>query len=218
VKAIGNIYLTWRKGKGSSRKCVGVIKRNSNTAVTFSYIERGVLEAEKEGFTPYVDFPDIAKTYTENVLDIFGQRLIKTERPDSQKYLDFWSIDPKYKDNKYYLLAHTQGLLANDNFEFIADYNPVKGLSFISEICGLSHTNPPIDLISEGDELKWKFNKLNPFDNKSVEVYKGDFRLGNVKLIHCNVFHKPGGKNLKIRVKSIEKNGHLNRVFINVYF
>lgn len=122
-----------------------------------------------------MDFPDIAKTYTENVLDIFGQRLIKTERPDLQKYLDFWSIDPKYKDNKYYLLAHTQGLLANDNFEFIADYNPVKGLSFISEICGLSHTNPPIDLISEGDELKWKFNKLNPFDNKSVEAYKGDF-------------------------------------------
>ena len=218
MKAIGNIYLTWRKGKGSSRKRIGVIKRNTNAGVTFSYLMEGVLNAEKEGFTPYVDFPDVKKTYTQNVLDIFGQRLIKTERPDSQKYLDFWAINPEYKENKYYLLAHTQGLLATDNFEFLADYNPVKGLSFISEICGLSHTNPPLDIIKEGDELKWKFNKLNPFDNKSVEVYRGDFRLGNVKLVHCNVFHKPGGENLKISVKSIEKNGHLNRVFIKISF
>jgi hypothetical protein len=218
VKAIGNIYLTWRKGKGSSRKRVGVIKRNSNTGVTFSYIEKGVLEAEKEGFTPYVDFPDISKIYVENVLDIFGQRLIKTERPDSQKYLDFWAIDSKYKDNKFYLLAHTQGLLATDNFEFLADYNPIKGLSFISEICGLSHTNPPLDIISEGEELKWKYNKSNSYDNKAIEVYKGDTYLGNVKLIHCKVFHKSGGNKLKITVKSIEKNGHINRVFIKISF
>lgn len=218
MRTIGNIYLTWRKGRGSSRKCVGVIKSNANNGVTFSYIREGVLEVEKEGFTPYVDFPDVTKVYSDNVLDIFGQRLIKIERPDSQKYLDFWSINNEYKENKYYLLAHTQGLLATDNFEFLADYNPVKGLCFISEICGLSYTDPSIDIISEGEELKWKYNKSNKFDSKAVEVYKGDFYLGNVKLVHCNVFHKPGGNKLKIKVKSIEKNGHINRVFINISF
>lgn len=218
MKAIGNIYLTWRKGKGSSRKRVGVIKRNSNTGITFSYIEKGVHEAETEGFTPYVDFPDINKTYTDNVLDIFGQRLIKTERPDSQKYLDFWSIDPINKDNKYYLLAHTQGLLATDNFEFLADYNPIKGLSFISEICGLSHSNPPVDIISEGDLLQWKPDRTNSHDEKAIKVFKGSTYLGFVKLVHCNVFHKHGGDKLKISVKSIEKNGKLNRVFIKISF
>lgn len=218
MRTIGNIYLTWRKGKGSSRKRVGVIKRNSNDGVTFSYLEEGVQKAEKDGFTPYVDFPDVTRIYSENVLDIFGQRLIKTERTDSQKYLDFWAIDPKFNENKYYLLAHTQGLLATDNFEFLADYNPLKGLSFISEICGLSHTNPPVDIITQGEELKWKFNKKNTFDSKAIEVYKGDFYLGNVKLVHCNVFHKSGGDKLKITVKSIERNGHLNRVFINISF
>ena len=218
MKAIGNIYLTWRKGKGSSRKRVGAIRRNANDGVTFSYLTEGVLQAEKEGFTPYVDFPDVTRTYTDNVLDIFGQRLIKTERADSQKYLDFWSINPEFKENKYYLLAHTQGLLATDNFEFLADYNPVKGLSFISEICGLSHTDPPIDIITVGDELTWKPNKTNSYDKKAVEVYKSNFYLGNVKLVHCNVFHKTGGDKLKIKVKSIEKNGHLNRVFINISF
>jgi len=218
MKAIGNIYLTWRKGKGNSRTAVGVIKRNATDGVRFQYIDSGVKKAILEGFNGFADFPDTSKEYKENVLDIIGKRLTNSERTDIQKYYDFWEIKPEFKNDKYYLLAHTQGLLATDNFEFLADYSPIEGLSFISEICGLSHTKPSVDTISEGDVLRWEFNKKNLFDNKAVEVYKGDFRLGNVKLIHCNVFHKPGGDKLKIRVKSIEKNGHLNRVFIKISF
>lgn len=101
VKAIGNIYLVWRKGKGSRRNIVGVIKRNTSEGVRFTYILKGIAEAEKDGFTPYVDFPDVKLEYSENVLDIFGQRLIKTERPDIQKYLDFWNIKPGYTSDKY---------------------------------------------------------------------------------------------------------------------
>lgn len=218
MKAIGNIYLTWRKGKGNSRIPVGVIKRNATEGVRFKYIESGVKKARLEGFNGFADFPDINKVYNENVLEIIGKRLTNSERTDIQKYYDFWEIKPEFKNEKYYLLAHTQGLLATDNFEFLADYSPKDGLSFISEICGLSHTKPTIDSISEGEFLSWKFNKKNLFDDKAVEVYKGDFRLGNVKLIHCNVFHKPGGNKLKIKVKSIEKNGSLNRVFIKISF
>lgn len=220
MRAIGNIYLTWRKGKGNSRTAVGVIKRNATDGVRFQYIEAGVLKAKLEGFNGFADFPDTSKSkvYTENVLEILGKRLTNSDRADIQKYYDFWEIKPEFNHDKYYLLAHTQGLLATDNFEFLADYSPIEGLSFISEICGLSHTKPAVDGIFEGEELKWKYNRLNPFDNKAVEVYKGDFRLGNVKLIHCNVFHKAGGNKLKIKVKSIERNGHLNRVFIKISF
>lgn len=220
MKAIGNIYLAWRKGKGHSRIPVGVIKRNVTDGVRFQYLEEGLIRARKEGFVNFTDFPDTSKDkiYTENVLDILGKRLTKSDRDDIQKYYDFWEIKTEFKDDKYYLLAHTQGLLATDNFEFLADYSPITNLTFISEICGLSHTKPANDLLTEGEELKWKVNKQNPFDSMAVEIYKQDFYLGNVKLIHCNVFHKNGGHKLRIRVKSIEKNGHLNRVFINISF
>lgn len=217
MKAIGTIYLTWRKGKGNSRKRVGIIKKNAS-GVSFAYLLDGVKEAEKEGFTPYVDFPDVHKTYSDNVLEIFGQRLIKTDRPDAQKYLDFWSIDAQYKNDKYYLLAHTQGILSTDNFEFLADFNPIKGLSFISEICGLSYSKLPANFIEIGEELTWRLDKKNKFDSNAVGVYKGDTYIGNVKLVHCNVFHKTGKQKLKVKVKSIEKNGHLNRVFINISY
>ena len=55
MKAIGSIYLSWRKGKGSRRKIVGIIKRNVNDGIRFSYIEKGIKEAQSEGFTPYIE-------------------------------------------------------------------------------------------------------------------------------------------------------------------
>ena len=218
MKAIGTIYLAWRKGKGSRRKIVGVIKKNTTNGVRFSYIEKGVLEAEKEGFTPYIDFPDITKVYSENVLEIFGQRLIKTERPDVQKYLDFWDIEPKYKDDKYYLLAYTQGMLSTDNFEFLADFHPVKDLRFVSEITGLSHSKVEPGTLKAGDKLSWKPEKDNLKDSYAVIVFKGDKQIGYIKLIHSKVFHKKIGDQLKITVKSVDENGSLNRVFVDISF
>ena len=49
-----------------------------------------VEEAKKLGFVPFEGFPDIDKTYTSNVLEIFGHRLIKNERSDSKYFYDFW--------------------------------------------------------------------------------------------------------------------------------
>lgn len=218
MKAISSIYLAWRKGKGSRRKIVGVIKKNVTAGVRFHYYKQGVEEAIPDGFTPYVDFPEIEKEYSENVLEIFGQRLIKTERADIQKYLDFWDIDSKYKDDKYYLLAYTQGMLSNDNFEFLADFHPIKELRFVSEICGLTHANVQPGTLFVGDLLSWQTEKENPKDKYAVKVFKGSQILGYVKLIHSRIFYKKGNSNLKIRVKSIDQNGKVNRVFIEIAY
>ena len=218
MKLFGTIYLAWRKGKGSRRKIVGVIKKNTTNGVRFHYIIKGVEEAQLEGFTPYIDFQDIHKTYTENVLEVFGQRLIKTERSDIQKYLDFWDIDPKYKDDKYYLLAYTQGLQSNDNFEFLADFHPVKDLRFVSEICGLTHNKIEPGFLSVGDKLSWELEKDNSKDPFAVKVLKGSKVLGYVKMIHSKVFHTKAKSGLKIRVKSVDQNGVVNRIFIEISF
>jgi len=218
VKAIGTIFLAWRKGKGSRRKIVGVIKKSATIGFSFKYIQKGVEEAELEGFTPYIDFPDTSKVYTENVLEIFGQRLIKSERSDIQKYFNYWAIEPKYQDDKYYLLAHTQGMLPNDNFEFLADFHPVTGLHFVSEICGLSHNKVEPGMIVPGDVLTWKLEKDNPKDCYAVKVFKGKQSLGYVKLIHSRIFYKKLKLPLKIKVKSVDQNGSVNRVFIDIFF
>jgi hypothetical protein len=214
---IGNIFLSWREGPGHSRIVVGVIKRNETEGVRFSYDKRGVESATKKGFVCYTDFPDLDKVYTENVVDIFGQRLNKSEREDIQNYYDFWEIAPECKNDKYYLLAHTQGILATDNFEFLADYSPVKNLKFISEICSLSILKLPPNTVVEGDTLRWALERNNDYDQFAVQVFKGDTYLGRIKRVHSKVFYKHGGERLKVRVKSVVSNGTLNRVFIKVY-
>jgi len=216
MKELGNIYLAWRLGEGHRRHKVGIIRRNSTEGTRFRYLVTQE-EVARLGFTPYTDFPYLDKEYTENVLEIFGQRLTKSERGDIQKYYDFWEIKPEYKEDKYYLLAHTQGLLATDNFEFLADYSPVKNLSFMSEICGFSYNRISPNILKEDDDLRWEFERQNEYDNKAVKVFKQSTFLGYVKIVHSGIFYKPGGKSLKIKVKSIDSNGFLNRVFIKIY-
>jgi hypothetical protein len=216
MQGLQDIYLAWRSGRGKRRYKVGLMHRDSAGGISFHY-EISQEEAVGIGFIPYTDFPDLSKTYTENVLDIFGQRLTKSERSDIQKYYDFWEIKPQHKDDKYYLLAHTQGLLATDNFEFLADYPPQKGLSFISEICGLSHYEASPEILKEEDELQWEYDRSNEYDSNAVEVFKGGIRLGYVKIVHSGVFYKQGGDSFRVKVKSIDKNGKLNRVFIKIY-
>lgn len=215
MKAIGNIYVTWRKGKGSRRIPIGIIKKNIIYGVRFSYITKGVNEAKELGFTSYDGFPNLQKTYTENIIEIFGQRIVRSERNDIDDFYNFWKIDKTYKDDNYYMLAYTQGILPIDNFEFLADFNPVSNLSFITEISGLSKNQVSADLLVVGDKLRYELDSKNKYDSKAVKVFKNDLFLGYIKRIHCNVFSKTKST-LKITVHHIEKNGVLNRVFLHV--
>lgn len=215
MKEIGNIHLCWRPGKGSKRISVGTIKHSVTGGVRFIYNPVGVQEAKKYGFTCYEGFPDIEKEYTENVIEIFGQRIIKSERSDVSVFYDFWGVDKAYKDDDVYMLAYTQGLLPTDNFEFLADFNPAKGLSFVSEIAGLSEAQLPAGTITVGDELTYVLEPTNVHDDKAVKLFKGVDYVGYVKLIHSRVFHKVNHP-FKIVAHSLEANGIVKRVFIKV--
>jgi hypothetical protein len=215
MKAIGNIHLIWRPGKGSRRISVGTIKKSASEGIRFQYNQDGVEEAKKLGFVHYEGFPDTSKDkiYTENVIEIFGQRLMRSERPDLQDFYDFWNIDLSKKEDKYYMLAFTQGLLPTDNFEFLAHFNPVENLSFVTEITNLLESQILSDKVAVGDVLRYELEPNNQYDNKAVKVFKEDLYLGRIKLIHCSVFHKTS-KQFDLIVQGAEKNGVLKRIFV----
>lgn len=81
MKTIGNISIVWRKCKGDQRIVIGVIRSNAK-GVSFSYKKDGVIQARKNGFTFYGGFSDIDKEYKENVINIFGQRIMRSDRND----------------------------------------------------------------------------------------------------------------------------------------
>lgn len=210
------IYLSWRKGNGSRRHIVGLLQRTANGNFTFSYDELGVEQAKQEGFAHYTEFPDTTQSYNGSVLDIFAQRLIKSERPDIQSFYDFWEIEPQFKEDKFYLLGHTQGLLPTDNFEFLADYNLVEGVHFLTELTGLSHYQLPPGTLKGGDELRYETDGKNEHDPEAVKVFSNEREIGYIKKIHCRIFHKPGSAKLKLSVKAVDKNGIIKKAFIKV--
>lgn len=209
--------MIWRAGRSHSRIIVGIIKSNASVT-TFRYIKDGVNIAKEEGFTCYPDFPDLSKIYDTNILRILSQRLNNADRTDIAEYYDFWEISPKEKHDVLYILAHTGGLLPTDNFEFLADFYGVKGLSLVTELTGLSENPISNDTIKEGDVLKWKREPTNKYDIDAVVVYKGEQKLGYIKKIHNRIFNKKGSSRLKITVKHIEHNGHINNAFLSVNY
>ncbi|MCV9389147.1 hypothetical protein [Reichenbachiella ulvae] len=215
MRDIGNIFLVWRKGVGDRRIVVGELKTNSTTGTRFRYITDNVAIAEKHGFTPYTGFPYIEKEYNTNVLEVFSQRLMKSERNDLADFYDFWKVDSSRRFDPYYMLAQTQGLLPIDNFEFLAEFYPIKGLLFISEISGLSHLKLKSDELSIGDVLNYELDPKNPKDEMAVKLMKGQKEVGYVKVIHSRVFHRSKAR-VKVTIHHLEKNGNIKRAFLKI--
>lgn len=216
MKEFDTIYLSWRKGQGGRRILVGKLEQDADGKFAFTYDLTAVEQAKAEGFAPYTEFPDVSKSYNGNVLDIFGQRLMKSERPDIQSFYRFWEIETQFQQDKFYLLGHTQGLLPTDNFEFLAEYNLVEGLHFVTEIASLSLQKLSVDCIKVGDQLRFELEPTNQYDEHAVKVLKGDLLLGYVKKVHCKLFHQKGADKIKLTVKAIDKNGVIKKIFMKV--
>lgn len=215
MRDFGKIFLTWRKGRGYRRIPVGFLTRNVTDGARFQYDIEKVKEAQQYGFIPYTGFPETSKVYSGNVIEIFGQRLLKSGRNDASDFYRFWSVDPKKKDDVFYMLAQTQGLIPTDNFEFLADFNAKAGLSFVTELVGLSRIDIFRDDLEKEESLNYSLEPNNPIDKYAVAVNKNGKKLGYVKIIHSRVFYK-AKSGVSVKVHHVEGNGKLSRVFLRV--
>jgi len=208
--------MTWRKGAGARRHFVGIVKHNQSEGVSFQYLSaEKLIEAQADGFSCYTEFPELTKTYTDKVLEVFKQRLFRSERNDYKAFLDFWGIETKYKDDTLYLLAHTQGIVPTDNFEFLAHFQLTKDLKIVTEIAGLTYSKVSSSFLNIGDELEWKQN-TSKHDKFQVDLYKDNILLGHVKKVHSKLFYEKRAGNLKIKIKALDKNGIIKKAFIEI--
>ena len=217
MKEFDKIFVSWRTGTGSGRHIIGELEKRDGGKFTFKYDKAAVSLASKEGFSSYTELPNIDLIYNGNVLDVFAQRLIKSVRPDVQDFYDFWEIEPDKTEDKYYLLAHTQGLLPTDNFELLADFNPVIGLHFLTDLAHITESKLPKDTVKKGDELTFKTDPLNAHDKKAVKVFKGAKEIGFIKKGHSHLFYKTGSEKIKLSVKSVDQDGFIKRIFVKVF-
>ena len=214
---IREIIVTWRKGRGSRRIPIGIVRKNETEGMSFRYIPEGVEQAKTDGFVCYPDFTDTSRVYNQNVQQVLAHRLNSPERPDIDKYYEFWEIPENSRNDVFRMLAYTQGQLPTDNFEFLALYYSVSGVHFVSEITGFSENPLETGSIYEGCMLDWKLERNNEFDKKAVVLYYDGEKVGYVKKLHNDVFHLRNSKSLKVKVKKLEQNGHVKKAYILIF-
>lgn len=210
------MYLSWRKGAGHPRHLVGRIKRSVSEGAVFEYIKENVEAARQDGFSPYTEFPDVQKKYTHHVLEIFGQRLTKSERADIAPFYGFWKIEPEKIGDPLYMLAMTQGWVPTDNFEFLADFQPTADLAFVTDLAGLSVLKLPVGSVRVGDTLIYERDFENEHDGQATKIFKDGLYVGFVKKIHNRVFCQ-SKKTLSMKVQAIDQNGVIRRIFASVH-
>lgn len=211
------IYLVWRKGAGHRRHAIGLLERKPDGRHIFKYFPKTADLQLKEGFTPYTEFQDFSKEYNGNVAEIFGQRLTKLDRPDISNFFKFWEVDIDKAQDKFYLLGKTQGLVATDNFEFIAEYKLQSDTHFLTELASLSKNKLEKGTIQIGDKLRFELEPENEHDKYAVKIFKEDLFIGYIKKYHSKIFYESGADQLKLQVKALDQNGYIKRVFIKVW-
>lgn len=214
MQEFDKIYLVWRKGQGFNRVAVGEIFLQDANYV-FKYLPNAK-EMLNEGFAAYTEFRDLDKTYKQNVLEIFGQRLTKSSRPDIKNLYRFWGVDETKSADIFYLLGKTQAQLATDNFELIPEYNIGIPLTFVSEIVGLTHNPLAKGTLLVGDILDIVKDNSNQFDINAIKTYKHKKFIGFIKAIHCNVISNTDLRKIKVVVNAIDQNGIVKRIFVKV--
>jgi hypothetical protein len=211
------IQLVWRKEGGFERHSVGVLEKTPTGSVIFCYNNDAFKLRKEQGFSPYTEFGELNKIYTENVAEIFGQRLIKTDRPDVANFFHFWEVDSEKSADKFYLLGKTQGLVPTDIFEFLAEYKLTSETHFLTEVVGQSFLNIESGKVLVNDCLTVELDPNNEHDPYAVKVFKGELLLGYIKKYHSKIFYEPGADKLKLCVKALEQNGIIKRIFVKVF-
>lgn len=213
-KVFEDVYLGWKPKTSEDVFLIGVIN-DKQGKVTFKYILDEVNKASRNGFNAYFEFPDLNKVYNQYVLEIFSQRLTPKSRFKTASVFKFWEISEDILDDKLAVIAFTQAMLPTDSFEFIADFLPIKGLSFITDLSSSEIMDFPKGLLENDDYLTWESRKFDDSLDDQIIIKCDNKKLGFVKKVHSNIFKKYEG-NIRLKVHSFETRETIKRVFMKV--
>jgi len=215
---IRKIYISWRPGKGHIRYLIGELKRNYAEGITFRYLIDNVRDAEREGFKHYPGLPDLNRLYTgkDGIDTLFANRVIDLSRPDSKKLLSFWeATDPEY--DCFDLLALTQGWIPTDNFEFLGEYLPGTGITFVTDLANVKEMNLNNKDIEGFDSFNFRKEMSNIHDPKAIMITNNAGKdIGYIKKVHNYYFDRLGGRKPLIQLKTFRGNGIVTEVFVRI--
>lgn len=110
------VYLVWTNKENKKRyKVAELYKKNGK--FYFKYILENVKEAEKDGFTLLIAFPQINALYDNpQLFAVFSSRLPEPTRPEIREILETYGMT---EYDEFELLKRSGAKLPTDNYEFV---------------------------------------------------------------------------------------------------
>ncbi len=110
------VYLVWKDVKTGKKFKVAKLYKEKGTFY-FKYNPENVKEAQKNGFTLLIAFPQINALYDNpRLFAIFAARLPEPTRPEIKEILKNYGMS-EYDD--FELLKRSGAKLPTDNYEFV---------------------------------------------------------------------------------------------------
>jgi hypothetical protein len=141
----------------------------------FVYI-RGATEAERHGFEPFLDFPELNKAYSsESLFPMFANRLMPEGRPDYDDFIGRLGLERKTAD-PLAVLARSGGRRATDRLELFGypEHDPVAGdllyRFWARGISHVAHAEERIDFVRPEERLLCALDCQNPTDPNAVAL------------------------------------------------
>lgn len=172
--ATQRLAVAWQHPTSRRIDAVGLLTCGED-GFTFSYLRAA---SQVEGFQPFLSLPDTGRTYVSaNLFPLFAQRVMRSTRPDFERYLNVLSLPEGTND--WSILGRSQGQREGDGVRLFAepevDENSATSATFFAS--GLRHrlvhdsdVAPALAALNVGDTLTLRAQPDNPSDDLALLV------------------------------------------------
>ena len=176
------LFVSWRSQWNRTIHHVGrLVYRDDLGLYEFVYIGRAV-EAVRQGFLPFLEFPDLYGIYLSPTLfPLFANRILPRNRPDFEAYIGALGLFAESADPMN-ILARTGGRRETDQIELFPLPLPDKDTGAYSTYClirGIQHMPQPsvderIARLEPGEPLLLLGDVQNEVDPTAIAVRARD--------------------------------------------
>lgn len=202
MKTCNKLLLNWKGPQTGNNYAVGVLQKVKDKYIFF-YNIAVLLEAEREGFVPFIGLSRTDQTYESSKLfSVFERRLPGVERNSFKRFLNDHNLSDA-DDGHWHYLCMTQGRLATDTLAFLA---PVvfehNSLYLTCDVAGWTHTRKQNRSLTPNAELIVLTDEENEHDKYAVQLLdpsNNQTRVGYIPRPFNQLFYRLLKKNVEVK-------------------
>lgn len=177
------LFVAWQDPRSQRffpvARLAQITGENCDDCFEFVYI-RAALEAQQQGFLPFLSFPDLFGLYrSRELFPLFANRLLSSSRPDFTEYLEQLGLPPSQR-SPLLILSRSGGRRTTDTLELfpLPVFEPGYGYRTWFWAHGLRHLPPTsldqINALTPDTRLYIAPEPNNPVNPQAIALHTDD--------------------------------------------